>query len=671
MLIFAIEIRTKSHCVVNKKLSIILKIVGGIIGFILILFIAAAVLLNTHAVQNKILNYATEKLEEKLQTRVKIDDASINVFNQDVNLKGLEVEDLEHRKMIALDKLSLDIDILPLLTNKLIISKADIEGVRARLFKPEDGPANYQFIIDAFKSDKPKKDEPKKDEDKKKKEPFTLDIKYARLAAIDLQFNDNKVSLHEVEYDRGWFGAKGKLKALQGQWEMVTKKGPQTASFRIGNLDYKEDDGKHDLQIGGLQFKIDNHKPRKNTNRPKRGWFDVGHLDVIADMNLVIDYLSKDTLHAVMKRCVAKDTLTGFNVKDFHFSVGATKQNAHLRDIVLQHENTVLNFDSAYVVLPSKKEGRKFSFQTSLIHGKTLLKDISRPFAKVLQNFKMPLELSVLFSGNDSTLFFRDIEVHTPDKRLTIEAEGGIDHLKKKEDLDIHFNVRKLSAKGTVKEEIINQFAVKKLMMNQLSSLGDITFKGTVHIPYRREEFKGVLGTAAGSLNFDFTHNDDTHYITGNALTRSFRLGKVLKMPEIGDVGLKASFSVDIDKKRTAQVRKQYGGGKLPIGVVKATVFECSYKKIKVRDLQVDIKSNGAQVDGNISQTNKGLDWACDFSFTDIDKMSNIKVKPKVKVKFKDIFKKSDDKKSKDDSKSKEKKSNKFMNLFKKSKDKK
>lgn len=659
----------------NKSVSITLKVIGGIIGFILLLLVVAAILLNTQAVQDKLLGIATEKLEEKLQTKVKIDEASINVFNQDVNLKGLEIEDLQHRKMLALDKLSLDIDVMKLLANTLVISKAEIEGVRARLYKPEDGPANYQFIIDAFKSDKPKK---KQDEDKqkegKKKEPFTLDIKYAKLAAVDLQYNDNKVTLGEVEYDNGWFGAKGKLKSLQGQWEMKTKKGPQTASFRIGKIDYKEDDGKHDLEIGGLQFKTDNHKPRKNTNKPKRGWFDVGHLDVIADMNLVIDYLAKDTLHAVMKSFVAKDTLTGFNVKDFHFTVGATKQNAHLRDIVLQHENTVLNFDSAYVVLPSKKQGRKFSFQTSLIHGKTLLKDISRPFAKVLQNFKMPLELSVLFSGNDSTLFFRDIEVHTPDKRLTIEAEGGIDHLKKKEDLDIHFNVKKLSAKGTVKEEIINQFAVKKLMMNQLSSLGDITFKGTVHIPYRREEFKGVLGTAAGSLNFDFTHNDDTHFITGNALTRSFRLGKVLKMPEIGDVGLKASFSVDIDKKRTAQVRKKYGGGKLPIGVVKATVFECSYKKIKVRDLLVDIKSNGAQVDGNISQTNKGLDWACDFSFTDIDKMSNIKVKPKVKIKVKDLFKKFDDKKKSDDKKQqskndgqpKEKKSNKFLNLFKK-----
>jgi hypothetical protein len=132
-------------------------------------------------------------------------------------------------------------------------------------------------------------------------------------------------------------------------------------------------------------------------------------------------------------------------------------------------------------------------------------------------------------------------------------------------------------------------------------------------------------------------------------------------------VGVKASFKIDIDKKRTAQVRKKNGGGKMPIGDVKATVYEASYKKIKVKDLLVDIKSNGALVEGNISQSNKGLDWACDFSFTDIDKMSNIKVKPKVKIKVKDLFKKSDDKdKSKNEGKPKEKKLKKFMELFKK-----
>jgi len=588
---------------------------------------------------------ATQRLEEKLQTHVKLDDLSVNVFTQEVNLKGLEVEDQQQRKMLELERLSVNLDVTKLLARKLVISKADVEGVRARLLKPEDGPANYQFIIDAFKSNKPKDDQ-KPEEAGEKKEPFSLDIHHVKLARIDIQYNENKVTLDELDYNQSWLNkASGKLKGLEGQWELQTKKGPQTATFSLGTIHLTEKKGKHDVEVGGLHFALDNHLPRKNTGKPNRGWFDVGHLDVTANLQLTINHIDKDSVNATLTKFVAKDSLTGFNVKDLHFTVGATKELAHLRNIVVQQENTVLQFDSATVVLPSKKEGRRFSFQTSLIKGKTLLKDISRPFAPVLKDFKMPLELSVLFSGTDTTLVFKDIDVHTPDKRLKIDAVGGIEHLNKKEDLDIHFHVNKMTAKGTVKQEIINQFPVKKMLMKQLEALGDISYVGDVHIPYRREEFKGVLGTAVGSLTFNFAINENTKYVEGQAETKSFQLGKVLKMKDIGAVGLKGNFKIDIDKGRTAQMRKQYGG-KLPIGKVNATVYEASYKGVKVKNLLVDIQSSGAQVNGDISQSNKGLDWACNFSFTDIDKPSNFKIKPKVKVKFKDLFKKKSKEKS-------------------------
>ncbi|MBQ8989391.1 MAG: AsmA family protein [Prevotella sp.] len=624
----------------NKKFSILLKVLGGIVAAILLLLLVAAVLLNTHAVQNKLLGIATERLEEKLQTRVIIDDVSVNVFAQRVNLKGLEVEDRQQQKMLVLDRLSVSVELAELLANKLVISKVDIEGVKARLNKPDDGPANYQFIIDAFKRDKPKKEETKQQEPEKKKEPFNWDVNHLKLAKIDVQYNGNKVSLDEVTFDKGWLSkATGKLQGLQGQWELQTKKGPQTAKFSLGTVHYDEKKGQHDVKIGGLHLALDNHQPRKNANKPKRGFFDVGHLDVIADLQLTLNHIAKDSVNATLTKFVARDSVTGFNVKDLRFTVGATKQQARLSNIVVQQENTVLQFDSASLVLPSKKEGRKFSFQTSLIKGKTLLKDISRPFAPVLKDFKMPLELSVLFSGTDTTLVFKDIEVHTPDQRLKINAVGGIDQLNKKEEMDIHFHVSKMTAKGSVKQEIINQFQVKKMMIKQLEALGDITYTGDIRIPWHKECFKGVLGTAVGSLNFDFTLNEDTKHVSGNAQTKSIQLGKVLKMKDIGNVGAKANFDIDIHKGRTAQMRKQHGG-KLPIGKVNATVYEASYKKIKVKNLLVDMKSNGGQLEGNISQTNKGLDWACDFTMTDIDKPSSLKVKPKVKVKFKDLFKK-------------------------------
>lgn len=629
----------------NRKISLTLKILGGIVGGIVLLLLVATVLLNTHAVQNKLVGMATQRLEERLQTHVKIDDVSVNVFTQEVHLKGLEVEDQQQRKMLELERLSVNLDVTKLLARKLVISKADVEGVRARLLKPEDGPANYQFIIDAFKSNKPKDDQ-KPEEAGEKKEPFSLDIHHVKLARIDIQYNENKVTLDELDYNQSWLNkASGKLKGLEGQWELQTKKGPQTATFSLGTIHLTEKKGKHDVEVGGLHFALDNHLPRKNTGKPNRGWFDVGHLDVTANLQLTINHIDKDSVNATLTKFVAKDSLTGFNVKDLHFTVGATKELAHLRNIVVQQENTVLQFDSATVVLPSKKEGRRFSFQTSLIKGKTLLKDISRPFAPVLKDFKMPLELSVLFSGTDTTLVFKDIDVHTPDKRLKIDAVGGIEHLNKKEDMDIHFHVNKMTAKGTVKQEIINQFPVKKMLMKQLEALGDISYVGDVHIPYRREEFKGVLGTAVGSLTFNFAINENTKYVEGQAETKSFQLGKVLKMKDIGAVGLKGNFKIDIDKGRTAQMRKQYGG-KLPIGKVNATVYEASYKGVKVKNLLVDIQSSGAQVNGDISQSNKGLDWACNFSFTDIDKPSNFKIKPKVKVKFKDLFKKKSKEKS-------------------------
>ena len=296
----------------NKKVSLTLKILGGIVGVILLLLVVAALLLNSHTIQNKLISYATEQLEEKLQTKVSIDDVSVNVFTQDVNLKGLEVEDQEHRKMLLLERLSVSVDIWKLLTNKLVVSKADIEGVKARLYKPEDGPANYQFILDAFKSDKPK---PKKEpaEEGKKKEPLELDIHHVKLARIDLQYNENKIKLDEVDYDNGgWLGkASGKLRGLQGQWELQTKKGPQTAKFNLGNINYKEDQGKHGVEIGSMHFALDNHKPRKNTGKPNRGWFDVGHLDVTADLKLTINHIGKDTVNATLTQFVAKDTLTG------------------------------------------------------------------------------------------------------------------------------------------------------------------------------------------------------------------------------------------------------------------------------------------------------------------------------------------------------------------------
>ena len=192
---------------------------------------------------------------------------------------------------------------------------------------------------------------------------------------------------------------------------------------------------------------------------------------------------------------------------------------------------------------------------------------------------------------------------------------------------------------GIFCEELAKLGIGKRLMMKQLKNLGDISYTGDFAVLYKREEFEGTIRTAAGNLDFNFALDENNKYLSGTATTKGIHLGKVLEMKDVGDVALKADFKIDIDKQRTLQMRKKYGG-KMPIGNVDAIVHHASYKGIKIKELLADIKSNGGQIEGSISQQNKGLDWACDFSISDIDKMSTLKVKPKVKLKLKDLFKK-------------------------------
>ena len=639
-----------------------LKILAGLLVTVIILLLAATLVLNSSSFQQKMLSHATELLEEKLQTKVSIDSINVNFLKFNVGLYGMDVEDREHRQMLQVEHLAVNLDCWGILRDHVKVTYARLEGVKARLYKPQEGEANFQFVIDAFKRDGAKAKQKKKEEKKDTvNSRLTFEIRDAEIGRIDVVFNTDTFYMERFTYDRYWTGSQeGKIRHLSGRMEAMTKKGPQTRRISIGTVDILGKDERQQVILDSLHFSIDNHKPRKNANRPKRGFFDVGHVDVVAHAELLLNVfdLKRDTIDFQLTKFVARDSVTGFNVKDLRLRAGISKGVAHVKNVTIQQESTVLKFDSARVILPSKKKGRKFSFQTSKIKGRTELRDISRPFAPVLKNFKMPLELSVVFSGTDSTLTFKDIHVNTPDKLLTISAVGGISHLKEKEKLNVHFHVNKMVAKGKVKQEIINQFMVKKMMMKQLDNLGNLTYTGDFQVIWKHELFKGVLGTAVGNMAFNFTVDDLNHYITGHIDTKKIHLGKLLEMKDIGDVGVKADFKVDIDKQRTARLRKQHGG-KMPFGSVNAFVYEAAYKGFKLKELKVDIKSNGGLLEGSIDHL-KSLKWGFDFSLTDLDKASDLKVKPRIKGKLIDLFKKKDsDKGDKNDKSAKADKSKK------------
>lgn len=582
-----------------KRIIILtLKILGGLVALVVVLLVAVFLYINSSAGQQRLLRFATDMLQDKLETKVQIDSVSVNFGTLDVNLIGLDVEDRQQRPLLQTDRIAVSIDKKKLLTHRVEVESAHIDGLRAQVHTPKDSAANYQFIIDAFKTDKTKTQEKPKS-----KNQLVLDIHKLHLSNIYVEHHG------------------------------VTKKGyNQTTTFALTDLLLKSKGSKYAVVVDNLRFATDNHQSRKNTNRPKRGFFDAGHLDVTASMEMMVNHYGKDTIHVSLTKCMARDSITGFDVKDLHFDVGINKTAAYVSNLELQHLNTKLSFDSATIQLPSKKHGRKLEYATTMISGSTLLKDIARPFAPALSRFSIPLHFKVLMSGTDSTMHFRKAHVNMADQKLKVDANGDITHLQEKEKLFIRFNVSKMSTDATTAQKIINQFVVKKFMMRQLNNLGAIGYKGSFDVLYKMEKFRGVLSTSKGSLGFNLTLNEKTKYLTGSVRTKGFRLGQVVEMKDIGDVGFGANFCFDYSKPRTARVRR-LRGGKLPIGWVNVKGASASYKKIRMSDINATIKSDGVVAQGHIEQRKKLTDLLCDFTFNNTDSIHKMKIKPAMRLK--------------------------------------
>ena len=612
-----------------------LKIVAIIVVVFVVLVFGAVGLLNTSSVQDKFLRYATGMLQEKLQTKVSIDSIRIGFFSDDVRLYNLQVEDLQHRPMLKLERFAVEIDMLALLNSEVQIEEISVKGLHAKLYQERrDTAANYQFVIDAFKKDKKAPEKKPEEEQKKKKEELTLDLKRVVVEDVDLVFNDQHASIGSLRIKQDRHARlSGTIKQVSGSWVHHKKKVPVHVdnNLLVDAISFEETaDGKGIISIDSVHWTTDNHLPHKRAKKPKRGWFDDGHMKVVAHLKVELTHADKDSIVGQLAECDVHDVASGLHITDLHLKFKQQGEKLLVNDAVIGMKNTKLNFKEAVIQLPSKKKGRPFLFQTTPITGTTLLMDIAHPFAPALKNFKLPLWLSTKFNGTDSTLTFRDITVKTPDGKVHIKGYGGIDGLKDKYKLNVHFNITKATIQGNSKERIINQFTVKKFMMKQLHTLGTINYTGSFNVLYKKVQFRGAIGTVCGGINFALQIDALTHYLTGNVQTRGFELGKAMDYPGLGKTTCSAGFRFDISKPRTAQMRR-VKGGKLPIGQVDALVEDTKLDGMRFSNVAAHIVSDGAVAEGKINMKGKLADILCSFSFTNTDEMKKTKIKPGIR----------------------------------------
>lgn len=567
---------------VPRWLKLTLKIFTiTIVSLLLIVMIA----FNTSFVQKPIIELATGLLSKELNTKVEIDEININPITQRVSIHKVRIQDQNKRELLLVKKIWGNFRLMPLLKGQVILKEFKVDGVKVLLSKPENGPANYQFLLDATK----KKDKKKKK--KKKPSPFIVELMHARVSNIQVTYNDQDYILEKAEYS---------------DWR-----------------------NRQHVDIKGLHLKTDNHKPRKNTNKPHRGYFDAGHLDMVADLSVDINHISKDTIRGAITNCTVTDTITGFYIHDVCAGITYSNKNIHLSDINVYQLDTHINIPKADFALPDKKLGTKLKYNADSIYVRTYLKDISRPFAPVLRNFSLPLNVRCSLNGNQKGMFFRGIHVNTDDNKLVINSTGVLRNMKGKE-LNLHFEVYDMVAKPGIKDKIINQFNVKKHMMYQVYALGVVKYHGSFDVLWRKEQFRGLLNTEKGDIDFEFQIDGNTKYLSGKVNSDSLKLGDLFKLKKIHNIAASAEFNVDISKERTAQRRKEKGG-KLPFGTIHADIRKVDFKNLHLKNIETNIESDGAEAKGDITLKGSLTDLMLEFSFKDTEAMQEMKVKPRLK----------------------------------------
>ena len=607
----------------RKALVYTLKVLGVVA---VVLLLATIIISNSSYVQNKIIGLATDAIKKELNAEVQIGHVDINLLGQRASVSDVVLKDQQNRDMLSVKEIWGNLRLLPLLRGRVVLKEFSVSDVDVLVVQPEEGPANYQFILDATKKDKKKKNS----------SVFQLDLRHALLKHLNVKYNDEQFQLEQAIYSF-WRG-KHKLTVHHLQTDVTKhmKKDTIAWHFDTGMVTATmDDDGKKRVDIKGLRIISDNHKPRRNTNRPHRGAYDRGHLDITADMGIDILHYGKDTLSARLANCCISDSVTGIDFKDVTTDIAVCGKRVHLSDLMIQQASTKITVPEGDIMLPEKKKGTSLQYRADNITARVMLKDISKPFAPVLRKFSIPLNLRVSLRGTNKGMTFRGIHVDTDDKKFVVNATGIMRNLDKGREFTLHFDVHDMVAKPGIKDKIINQFTVKKYMMYQVYALGVIKYHGSFDILWRKEQFRGVLNTEKGDIDFDFQLDGNTHYLTGNANTDMLKLGELFELKRIGNIDCSATFSIDYSKKRTAEIRKEKGG-KLPIGKVTADIRKVEYRKLPLKNILANIDSDGAVADGNITLKGSLTDLMVEFSFTNTTEMHKMKVKPKLK--FRNMF---------------------------------
>lgn len=630
------------------------------------------------SIQQWIIHKGVRMLSDRLETVVRLDSVDVSIAERRMNLYGFSVEDRQHNNMLKVDTMNVNVALMPLFHSRIEITRMQMHGVRAMLYKErKDTAANYQFIIDAFRKKEPSDGDAS---DGGKHKPFSVVLHSLSVSRLTMRwdihsepikesgkFDPNHIyivntslaegcmetdeeqlilALRRLHCEEQHSGMTAQIAAADYHkwrkdsvrvelWHGDCAWRDMKASFR--SISTRQSGGAITmrkplaLHIDSLAYRRDNGRPHKRMGRPHRGYFDAGHVNALLNADAVLRYATPDSTLLDIKRMAVCDKASGIDIRSFTTSVAIRRDTIALCNMNMRLRQSRLEAKHMCGTLIRDDEGKAHDVRISpfLLSARMTLRDIARPFAPVLSDFTTPLDVSVTTDGTLERMRFSHITVKNGDNRLLLTACGDMHDVTKRYDLRLHFNDIRLRAERGVKETIVGHFSkkVRMKMIRQMQKIGDIRYRGNVTVAFRREDIDGTLYTKYGNADFAFTIDGRSKQMTGMISTDSLALGSIMNVKGLGSMKAKAYYGFNVASKSKRKVKSN---GRLPIGWMNATVEHASFKRIQFRDVSAVMHSDGSTAVGEIVLPKKLFDISLTFWYTQTDSVQNLKFKPKL-----------------------------------------
>ncbi len=653
-----------------------IKRLGAITVMLLLLGVIYGIV--SGAIERWVYDRGVALLSSRLGTVVTLDSVDVSLSRREVSLYGFTIEDRQHSDMLSVDTMCVKVAIMPLLRSNVVVDHAMLRGVNVQLYKERrDTSTNFQFVLDVLKK---KKIAVAHDEDKEKRTAWDVSLRTITLERAMIKwdvrseakkgagrFDANHLYLRNVTF------AKGAVQKTEDSLQVVVNalradEINSGMSLRLSLADYRKwhkdsvmlcmshvNCTYKDMQFGcktiaarqqrgslsakypmllnadSLTFVRNNGKPHKRTGKPHRGYFDVGHVNAVMNIDVMLRCATADSTVAEIKRLSVYDKMSGIDIRSFLATFKMRKDTIALYDMNMRLPHSLMVVKEIQGVLLRNAVGKANDVRISpfLMTSRIVLRDIAKPFAPVLSDFTTPLNLSVVTDGTLLQMNFKNIYVTTPDKRLSLTAWGKMQDVTKRYDLRLDFNNIRLVACRGIKEIIVGHFShkVRMKMNSQMQKIGDIRYRGTLAIAFRREDIAGTLFTNYGNADFAFTIDGRSKQMTGVISSEAFEVGKVMNVNGLGTMKARAAYSFNVASRTHRTDRTK---GRLPIGWLRATVDSTRFKSISFRNVSTVMHSDGTTAIGEIMMPKKLFDISVQFWYTQTDSAQTLRFKPKL-----------------------------------------